>query len=101
MVNKDNHVTVWFIVERNTEIVSQNQCCQVPIMEGTGSLSSHLHNIYSGDSGNSSIRIGEIWSRSAPQPILLRGITEIGEAEALWKAESIINIVCVRERLRK
>ena len=35
-LNKDNYVTILFIVERNTEIVPQNQCCQVPIVEGIG-----------------------------------------------------------------
>ena len=33
-LNVDNYVTVWFIVGRNTEIVPQNQCFQVPIVEG-------------------------------------------------------------------
>ena len=35
-LNKDNYVTVLFIIERNTEIVPHNQCFQVPIVEGTG-----------------------------------------------------------------
>ena len=35
-LNEDNYVTVWFIVRRNIEIMPQNQCCQVPIVEGTG-----------------------------------------------------------------
>ena len=34
-INKDNYVTVYFIVGRNTDIVTQNQCCQVPMVEGT------------------------------------------------------------------
>ena len=36
-----------FIVVRNTEIVPQNQCFRVPIMEGTGSQSGNLCNISS------------------------------------------------------
>ena len=35
-LNEYNYVTVWFIVGINTEISPQNQCCQVPIAEGTG-----------------------------------------------------------------
>ena len=35
--NKDNYVTVWFIVGINTEIVPQNQCFQLPIVEVTES----------------------------------------------------------------
>ena len=38
-LNEDNYVTVWFIVRRNIEIMPQNQCFQVPIVEGTGSRS--------------------------------------------------------------
>ena len=37
IINKDNYVNVWFIVGGNTKIVTQNQCCQVPIVEVTGS----------------------------------------------------------------
>ena len=33
-LNKDNYVTVWFIVGINTDIVPQNQYCQVIIVEG-------------------------------------------------------------------
>ena len=35
-IKEDNYVTVFLIVGRNTEIVTHNQCCQVPIVEGTG-----------------------------------------------------------------
>ena len=34
-LNEDNYVTVFYIVRINAEIVPQNQCCQVPIVEGT------------------------------------------------------------------
>ena len=44
-LKKDNYVTVWFIVGRNTEILPHNQCCQVPIVEWTGLQSGHLRNI--------------------------------------------------------
>ena len=44
---KGNFVTVLFMVGRKTYIVTQNQCYQVPIVEGTGSQTSHLCNIYS------------------------------------------------------
>ena len=43
-INEDNHITVLFIVGINTEIVTQNKYCQVPIVEGTGSQSGHLFN---------------------------------------------------------
>ena len=46
-LNKYNYGTVLFIVGRNKEIVTQNQCFQVPIVESTGSRSGHLRNIYS------------------------------------------------------
>ena len=36
-----------FIVGINTEIIPHNQCCQVTIVEGTGSRSGHMNNIYS------------------------------------------------------
>ena len=36
-INKDNFVTILFIVGRNTVIVPQNKYCEVPIVEGTGS----------------------------------------------------------------
>ena len=46
-LNEDNYVTVLFIVGINTEIVPHNQCCQVTILEGTGSQYGHLRNISS------------------------------------------------------
>ena len=46
-LNGDNFAAVLFIVEKNTEIVPQNQFYQVPIVEGTELLSGHLRNIYS------------------------------------------------------
>ena len=46
-LNKDNYVTVFLIVGRNTEIVTHNQCCHVPIVKGTVSRSDNLHNISS------------------------------------------------------
>ena len=46
-LNEDNYVTVFYIVGINAEIVPQNQCCQVPIVEGTGSRSGHMHKISS------------------------------------------------------
>ena len=36
LLNKDNYVTVWFIVGINIDTVPHNQCCQVPIVEVTG-----------------------------------------------------------------
>ena len=35
-LNKNNYVTVWFIVGINIEILPHDQCCQVPIVEDTG-----------------------------------------------------------------
>ena len=46
-INEYNYVTVWFIVGTNIEIVPHNQCCQVPIVDGTVSQSIRLHNISS------------------------------------------------------
>ena len=51
-LKKDNYVTVLFIVEINTYIVPNNQCCQVPIVEGTGLWSGNLCNIYSSPNKN-------------------------------------------------
>ena len=56
-LNKNNYVTVLFIVGRNTNIVPQDQFCQVPIVEGTGSQSGHLHNIYSAPNQHTLLRI--------------------------------------------
>ena len=38
---------LFFIVGRNAEIVPHNQCCQVLIVDGTGSQSGHMRNISS------------------------------------------------------
>ena len=46
-LNKYNYVTVLFIVGINTKIVTKYQCCQAPIVEGTGSWFVHLGNISS------------------------------------------------------
>ena len=46
-LNEDNYFTVWFSVGGNTDIVTHNQCCQLPIVEGTGLGSSNLCNISS------------------------------------------------------
>ena len=46
-INEENYVTVLSIIARNTEIVPHDQCCQVTIVEGTGSRSGHMRNIYS------------------------------------------------------
>ena len=35
-INEDTYVTVLFIVGRNTDIVPQEQCFRLPIVEGTG-----------------------------------------------------------------
>ena len=56
-LNKDNYDNVWFIIGRNTEIVPQNQCFQVPIVEVTGSRSCHLRNISSAPNKHTLIRI--------------------------------------------
>ena len=44
-LNEDNYVTVLFILGINTKIVPHNKCSQLPIVEGNGSRSGHMHNI--------------------------------------------------------
>ena len=52
-----NYVTFLFVVGRNTDIVPYNQCCQVPVLEGTGSRSGRLCNIYSDPNQHTLLRI--------------------------------------------
>ena len=56
-INKDNYVTFWFIVGRNTEIVPHNQYFQVNIVEVNLLQSGHLNNISSAPNQNIFIRI--------------------------------------------
>ena len=56
-IKKDNYFTLLFIFCRNKEILPQNQCCQVPIVEGTISRSGHMHNISSATNQHNLIRI--------------------------------------------
>ena len=56
-LKEDNYVNFWFIFGRNTEIVPQNQCCRVPIVEGTVSRSVNMHNISSAPNKHTLIRI--------------------------------------------
>ena len=56
-LNKNSYVTVLFIVVRNTNIVPQDQFCQVPIVEGIGSRSGHLLNISSATNQRTLLRI--------------------------------------------
>ena len=73
-LNEDNYVTVLFIVGRNTDIIPQNQFCQVPIVEGTGSRSDHMHNI---SSAHNQYNLIIIFSQSAQteeeEPVRVEG----------------------------
>ena len=56
-LNEDNYVTVLFIIGRNKEIVPHNNFCQVTIVEGTGSQSGNMCNIFSAPNKLALIRI--------------------------------------------
>ena len=48
---------LFLIFGRNTDIVPQNQCCQVPIVKGTGSRYGQMRSIYSDPNQHTLLRI--------------------------------------------
>ena len=56
-LNKNTYVAVLFIVGWTTDILPDNQFCQVPIVEGNGLQYGHLRNIYSAPNQHTLLRI--------------------------------------------